>query len=190
MEEEGKHQTSSLLPLLPPHRSEGLVEPWHCPSSPLAPRSWGVCCSQRAAQKRESRRETLDCKNSTETALQWEPNRAWMEVWGSLRWGEGSGTGRIPANSCGVATGPSLHPQEGPSSGVIEGIGGRTSDMLKGMKNYRQSSLRGDSLAQAPLWCLRLICNMISIQIILCFSASSFLNIPLKTSFQSLGRKY
>lgn len=51
MGEEGKRWPSSPLLLSPPRRSEGLVEPWHCPSSPLAPQGWGACCSQTAAQK-------------------------------------------------------------------------------------------------------------------------------------------
>lgn len=48
--EQGKHQPSSLLLLSPPHRSGEPVEPPHCPSSPPAPRRWGVCCSRKAAQ--------------------------------------------------------------------------------------------------------------------------------------------
>lgn len=48
--EQGKHRPSSLLPLSPPHRSGEPVEPPHCPSSPPAPRRWGVCCSRKAAQ--------------------------------------------------------------------------------------------------------------------------------------------
>lgn len=48
--EQGKHQPSSLLLLSPPHRSGEPVEPPHCPSSPPAPRCWGVCCSRKAAQ--------------------------------------------------------------------------------------------------------------------------------------------
>jgi len=101
MGEEGKHQTSSLLLLLPPHSSEELVEPWHCLSSPLAPRCCEVCCSQRAAQK-EVRGERLECKTSMETALQWELDRARTQVWASLQSRKGSGTGRTPVSSHGL----------------------------------------------------------------------------------------
>lgn len=64
---QGKPRLSSLLPLSPPHRTEGPGGPWHCPSCPPAPRSWGVCCSRRAARKGGRERELSE--TVPETAL-------------------------------------------------------------------------------------------------------------------------
>jgi len=85
---------------------------------------------------------------------------------------------------------PSLHPEEGASSDVIEGGDGKTPDMLKGMKNYRQPGLSGDTALPRVLRdASGSYVTLESIQIILCFSAYFFLYFPLKKSFQLLGRK-
>lgn len=79
-----KPRISSLLPLSPPHRTEEPGGLWHCPSCPPAPQSWGVCCSQRAAQKGAKRERDLS-KSIPETALD--------EKLARTDSGKGSGTG-------------------------------------------------------------------------------------------------
>lgn len=86
--------------------------------------------------------------------------------------------------------GPHLHPQEGASSDRTEERSGKTPNVLKGMKNYRQPGLRGDTaLPRALHGASSSSITLQSIQIIICLSACFFLNFPLKKSFWLLGRK-
>ena len=64
---------------------------------------------------------------------------------------------------------------------MTEGRDGKTPDMLKGMKNYRQPGLRGDTaLPRVLRGASGSYVTLESIQIILCFSAYFFPNFPLK----------
>lgn len=137
-EEEGKQPISSLLPLSPLRSLEVLVEPRHFPSSPPAPRSWGVCYSPRAAQEGWGR---LEHPTSTEPACNGDPM------------GHGGRSGALHWKDPQQLNGLILHAQDGAVLDAFEGKDGH----VKGDGKYKPLGLRQTQPCPGSSWSLWLM---------------------------------